>query len=122
MSRGGNWMKGKSAPTFGPLGPFLATPDEIPKVQRIALWLDVNGKRRQDSNTKNMIFDVKKLASYISHVIAVEPGDVVLTGTPADVGMNRNPPRYLQPGDVVTLGADHLGEQSQTIVAWKCAS
>jgi 2,4-didehydro-3-deoxy-L-rhamnonate hydrolase len=119
LNRGGNWMKGKSAPTFGPLGPWLVTPDEIPNVQRLGLWLDVNGKRMQDGNTKNMIFNVKKIVSYISQFMVLEPGDVIVTGTPAGVGMGRKPARYLKPGDVVTLGADYLGEQSQTIVAWK---
>jgi 2,4-didehydro-3-deoxy-L-rhamnonate hydrolase len=119
MSRGGNWMKGKSAPTFGPLGPWLVTPDEIPNVQRLALWLDVNGTRMQDGNTKNMIFNVKKIVSYISHFMVLAPGDVIITGTPAGVALGRKPPRYLKPGDVVTLGADYLGEQSQTVVAWK---
>ncbi len=119
LERGGNWMKGKSARTFGPLGPWLVTPDEIPNVQRLALWLDVNGERMQDGNTKSMIFNVKKIVSYISHFMVLEPGDVILTGTPAGVGVHRKPPRYLNPGDVVTLGGDCLGEQSQTIVAWK---
>jgi 2,4-diketo-3-deoxy-L-fuconate hydrolase len=119
LNRGGNWMKGKSAPTFGPLGPWLVTPDEIPNVQRLGLWLDVNGTRMQDGNTKNMIFNVKKIVSYISQFMVLEPGDVIVTGTPAGVGMGRKPARYLKPGDVVTLGADYLGEQSQTIVAWK---
>ncbi|MGP0061348.1 MAG: fumarylacetoacetate hydrolase family protein [Beijerinckiaceae bacterium] len=119
LERGGNWMKGKSAPTFGPLGPWLVTPDEIPNVQRLALWLDVNGKRMQDGNTKNMIFNVKKLVSYISHFMVLSPGDVIITGTPAGVGVGRKPPRFLNPGDVVTLGADYLGEQNQTIIAWK---
>jgi 2,4-didehydro-3-deoxy-L-rhamnonate hydrolase len=119
LNRGGNWMKGKSAPTFGPLGPWLVTPDEIPNVQRLALWLDVNGKRMQDGNTKNMIFNVKKIVSYISQFMVLEPGDVIITGTPAGVAMGRKPARYLKAGDVVTLGADYLGEQTQTIVAWK---
>jgi 2,4-didehydro-3-deoxy-L-rhamnonate hydrolase len=119
MDRGGQWMKGKCAPTFGPLGPYLVTPDEIPNVQRLDLWLDVNGERMQSGNTKTMIFNVKKLVSYISDFMVLEPGDVITTGTPPGVGMGRKPPRYLQPGDVVTLGADYLGEQTQEIIAWK---
>jgi 2,4-didehydro-3-deoxy-L-rhamnonate hydrolase len=119
LDRGGNWMKGKSAPTFGPLGPWLVTPDEIGNVQRLALWLDVNGERMQQGNTKSMIFNVKKIVSYISHFMVLSPGDVIVTGTPPGVGMGRKPARYLKPGDVVTLGGDHLGEQSQEIIAWK---
>jgi 2-keto-4-pentenoate hydratase/2-oxohepta-3-ene-1,7-dioic acid hydratase in catechol pathway len=119
MDRGGQWMKGKSAPTFGPLGPWLVTPDEIEDVQRIGLWLDVNGERRQTGNTKKMIFRVKKLVSYISDFMVLDPGDVIVTGTPPGVGMGMKPPKYLQVGDVVTLGADGLGEQRQEIIAWK---
>ena len=119
MEHGGQWMKGKCAPTFGPLGPWLVTPDEIPNVQRIGLWLDVNGKRMQTGNTKTMIFSVKKIVSFISDFMVLDPGDVIITGTPPGAGMGRKPPRYLAPGDVVTLGADYLGEQSQEIIAWK---
>src|SRR6185437_14407441 len=119
MNHGGQWMKGKCAPTFGPLGPYLVTPDEIPNVQRLNLWLDVNGKRMQTGNTKTMIFNVKKLVSYISDFMVLDPGDIITTGTPPGVGMGRKPARYLKPGDVVTLGADYLGEQSQEIIAWK---
>ena len=119
MEHDGQWVKGKSAPTFGPLGPWLVTPDEIPNVQRIGLWLDVNGKRMQTGNTKTMIFNVKKLVSYISDFMVLEPGDVIITGTPPGVGMSRKPPRYLAPGDVVTLNADYLGEQCQEVIAWK---
>lgn len=119
MQHGGQWMKGKCAPTFGPLGPYLVTPDEIPNVQRLNLWLDVNGKRMQTGNTKTMIFNVKKLVSYISDFMVLDPGDIITTGTPPGVGMGRKPARYLKPGDVVTLGADYLGEQSQEIIAWK---
>ncbi len=119
MDRGGQWMKGKSAPTFGPLGPWLVTPDEIEDVKRIGLWLDVNGERRQTGNTKKMIFSVKKLVSYISDFMVLDPGDVIVTGTPPGVAMGMKPPRYLQVGDVVTLGAEGLGEQRQEIIAWK---
>jgi 2,4-didehydro-3-deoxy-L-rhamnonate hydrolase len=119
LERCGQWMKGKSAPTFGPLGPWLVTPDEIPDVQALSLWLDVNGERMQRGNTKTMIFDVKQLVSYVSHFIELEPGDVIVTGTPPGVGMARKPPRYLKPGDIITLGGDHLGEQREEVVAWK---
>jgi 2,4-didehydro-3-deoxy-L-rhamnonate hydrolase len=119
LERSGQWMKGKSAPTFGPLGPWLVTGDEIPDAQALNLWLDVNGERMQTGNTRTMIFDVKQLVSYVSHFIELEPGDVIVTGTPPGVGMARKPPRFLRPGDVVTLGADRLGEQRQEIIAWK---
>jgi 2,4-didehydro-3-deoxy-L-rhamnonate hydrolase len=119
LERGGNWMKGKSAPTFGPIGPWLITRDEIADVQQIALWLDVNGERCQTGTTKNMIFDVKKIVSYISHFMILEPGDVIVTGTPPGVGMGMKPQRFLKAGDVVSLGGEHLGEQRQQVVAWE---
>ncbi len=117
--RGGQWMKGKSAATFGPLGPWLVTRDEIPNAQRLNLWLDVNGKRMQTGNTRTMIFNVRELVSYVSHFMVLEPGDVIVTGTPPGVGMGRKPPRYLKEGDIVTLGGDGLGEQMQEVIAWK---
>jgi 2,4-didehydro-3-deoxy-L-rhamnonate hydrolase len=119
LERSGQWMKGKSAPTFGPIGPWLVTSDEIPDVQALNLWLDVNGERMQSGSTKTMVFDVKQLVSYVSHFMELEPGDVIVTGTPPGVGMARKPPRFLKPGDVVTLGADGLGQQRAEIVAWK---
>ena len=119
LERSGQWMKGKSAPTFGPLGPWLVTGDQIPDAQDLNLWLDVNGERMQTGNTKTMVFDVKQLVSYVSHFIELEPGDVIVTGTPPGVGMARKPPHFLKPGDVVTLGSDLLGEQRLEIVAWK---
>jgi 2,4-diketo-3-deoxy-L-fuconate hydrolase len=119
LERGGQWMKGKSAPTFGPLGPWLVTGDEIPDVQALNLWLDVNGERMQRGNTKTMIFNVRQLVSYVSHFIELEPGDIIVTGTPPGVGMARKPPRFLKPGDVLTLGGDRLGEQRAEIVTWK---
>ncbi|HKH80475.1 MAG TPA: fumarylacetoacetate hydrolase family protein [Methylovirgula sp.] len=119
LERGGQWMKGKSAPTFGPLGPWLVTGDAIPDVQGLNLWLDVNGERMQTGNTDTMIFDVKQIVSYVSHFMELEPGDVIVTGTPSGVGMARKPPRFLKVGDVITLGGDHLGDQRQEIVAWK---
>jgi 2-keto-4-pentenoate hydratase/2-oxohepta-3-ene-1,7-dioic acid hydratase in catechol pathway len=119
LERGGNWMKGKSFPTFGPIGPWLVTPDEIPNVQRLNMWLDVNGERMQTGNTNSMIFGVKKIVSYTSQFILLEPGDVIVTGTPPGVGLGKKPPRFLKVGDIVTLGMDGLGEQRQKVVAYK---
>ena len=116
--RGGQWMKGKGSPTFGPLGPWLVTPDEIADVQKLGMWLDVNGKRMQTGNTATMIFNVVKIVSYISHFLALDPGDVITTGTPPGVGMGMKPPTYLKEGDTMALGIDGLGEQHQRVVAW----
>jgi 2,4-diketo-3-deoxy-L-fuconate hydrolase len=116
--RGGQWMKGKGSPTFGPLGPWLVTPDEIADVQKLGMWLDVNGKRMQTGNTATMIFNVVKIVSYISHFLALDPGDVITTGTPPGVGMGMKPPTYLKEGDTIALGIDGLGEQHQRVVAW----
>jgi 2-keto-4-pentenoate hydratase/2-oxohepta-3-ene-1,7-dioic acid hydratase in catechol pathway len=118
LDRGGTWTKGKSAPSFGPLGPWLVTKDEIANAARIKLWLDVDGDDMQTGTTKNMIFSFRKLVSYVSHFFVLEPGDVILTGTPAGVGQGMNPKRFLKPGEVVTLGADGLGVQSHEVVAW----
>jgi 2,4-diketo-3-deoxy-L-fuconate hydrolase len=117
LERGGQWMKGKGCPTFGPLGPWLVTPDEAGNVQKLSLWLDVNGERMQTGSTERMIFSVPFLVSYISRYMALEPGDVITTGTPPGVGMGKKPARYLQPGDRVALGIERLGSQSQTIAA-----
>ena len=114
LERGGQWVKGKSADTFAPLGPFLATPDELPDPQNLQLWLSVNGQRLQDSNTSDMIFDIGHIITYLSQFMTLLPGDVVSTGTPAGVGLGLKPPRYLAPGDVVELGIEHLGTQRQT--------
>ena len=119
IERSGQWMKGKGCPTFGPLGPWLVTPDEIADVQKLDMWLDVNGERMQKGSTATMIFNVRKLVSYISHFMILEPGDVITTGTPPGVGMGQKPPRYLKAGDTVSLGIDGLGQQAQRIVAWK---
>jgi 2-keto-4-pentenoate hydratase/2-oxohepta-3-ene-1,7-dioic acid hydratase in catechol pathway len=119
LERSGQWVKGKSAPTFGPLGPWLVTPDEIEDVQALNMWLDVNGERMQTGSTATMIFGVKTLVSYISQFIALEPGDVITTGTPPGVGQGKKPPRFLKAGDTMTLGVDGLGRQSQHVVAWK---
>ena len=119
IERGGQWMKGKGCPTFGPLGPWLVTPDEIPDVQNLSMWLDVNGQRKQTGSTKTMIFDCAQIVSYTSHFMILEPGDVITTGTPPGVGLGMKPPRFLKPGDVVSLGIEGLGEQRQTFRAWQ---
>jgi 2-keto-4-pentenoate hydratase/2-oxohepta-3-ene-1,7-dioic acid hydratase in catechol pathway len=117
--RGGQWVKGKSADTFAPLGPFLVTIDEIPDFGDRRMWLKVNGELRQNSSTANMIFDVATLVSYISEFMTLLPGDVISTGTPAGVGMGMDPPRYLKAGDVVELGIDGLGESRQQVTQYK---
>lgn len=119
IERAGQWIKGKSAPTFGPLGPWLVTTDEIGDVQRLDMWLDVNGERMQTGSTATMIFNVRQLVSYISQFMILEPGDVITTGTPPGVGMGKKPPRFLKAGDVMTVGIDRLGQQTQRVVAWK---
>lgn len=117
LERGGQWVKGKSCDTFAPLGPWLVTTDEAPDPQSLGLWLDVSGERMQHGTTANMIFGVACLVSYISRFMTLAPGDVISTGTPAGVGLGRKPPRYLRPGDVMTLGIDGLGEQRQEVRA-----
>ncbi len=117
LERGGQWVKGKSADSFAPLGPFLATPGEIPGPGRLAMWLKVNGQYRQRSTTANMIFDVPFLVSYISDFMTLLPGDVISTGTPPGVALGMNPPRYLKPGDIVELGIEGLGTARQKIAA-----
>jgi 2-keto-4-pentenoate hydratase/2-oxohepta-3-ene-1,7-dioic acid hydratase in catechol pathway len=117
LERGGQWVKGKSADTFAPIGPFLATRDEIPDSTVLGIWLKVNGELRQKSNTKHMIFDVPTLVAYISQFMTLLPGDIVSTGTPAGVGVAMTPPTYLVAGDIVELGIDGLGESRQKIVA-----
>jgi len=112
----GQWTKGKSYPTHCPIGPWLVTPDELGDPQEVDLWLDVNGQRRQSGNTRTMIFGVAQIVSYLSRFMALQPGDVILTGTPPGVGMGSKPAVYLQAGDVVTLGARGLGEQRQRVV------
>jgi 2-keto-4-pentenoate hydratase/2-oxohepta-3-ene-1,7-dioic acid hydratase in catechol pathway len=115
--RGGQWTKGKSHDTFGPVGPWLVTRDEIGDVQQLDLWLDVDGQRRQTGNTRTMIFGVAHLVSYISQFMTLEPGDIIATGTPPGVGLGMTPPTFLRPGQVVTLGASGLGQQRQVMVA-----
>ena len=121
LERGSQWDKGKGCDTFGPIGPWLVTADEIPNVQRLGMWLDVNGQRMQTGNTRTMIFNCAKLVSYCSHFMTLEPGDVITTGTPPGVGLGMKPPRYLKKGDVMTLGIDGLGEQRQVVTAYKAS-
>ncbi len=117
VKRGGQWVKGKSAPTFGPIGPWLVTADEVPEPQALDLWLDVNGTRVQSSNTKEMIFGCAFIISYLSEFLELLPGDVITTGTPDGIGMSRQPPRFLTAGDTMTLSVAGLGEQSYPVVA-----
>jgi len=116
MERGGQWDKGKSADTFAPLGPWLVTRDEIEDAQHLALWLEVDGVRRQNGNTANMIFGVAEIVAYVSQFMSLQPGDVIATGTPAGVGMGFQPPVYLRPGQTLRLGIDGLGEQHNRVV------
>jgi 2,4-didehydro-3-deoxy-L-rhamnonate hydrolase len=119
LERGGQWVKGKSADTFAPLGPYLATPDEVPDAGQLKMWLKVNGEMRQNSSTSNMIFDVATLVSYVSQFMTLLPGDVISTGTPAGVGMGMNPQVFLKAGDVVELGIEGLGESRQKVTDYK---
>ena len=114
----GQWMKGKGCATFGPLGPYLVTPDEIADVQKLGMWLEVNGKRMQNGSTATMIFGAAFIVSYISKFLVLEPGDVITTGTPPGVGMGMKPPVYLKPGDIIRLGIEGLGEQKQLVTAY----
>jgi 2,4-didehydro-3-deoxy-L-rhamnonate hydrolase len=116
FERGGQWVKGKSADTFAPLGPFLATQDEILNVRNLKMWLKVNGETRQNSSTANMIFDVATLVSYVSEFMTLLPGDVISTGTPAGVGLGMKPPQYLKAGDMVELGIEGLGQSRQRVL------
>jgi 2,4-didehydro-3-deoxy-L-rhamnonate hydrolase len=117
IERLGQWTKGKSHDTFGPVGPWLVTKDEIPDVQKLSMWLDVNGNRRQTGSTATMIFSMAKCISYVSQFMTLLPGDIVTTGTPPGVGTGMKPPQFLNVGDVVTLGIEGLGEQRQEIIA-----
>ena len=121
MERGGTWDKGKGCDTFGPVGPWMVTADEVPDPQALAMWLDVNGKRFQDGSTQTMIFGVAQLVSYISRFMTLYPGDLISTGTPPGVGLGQKPPLYLKPGDIMALGVQGLGEQRQTVHAWNPA-
>jgi len=115
IERGGQWIKGKSAPSFGPTGPWLVTADEIPDPQNLALSLKVNGEQRQNSNTSDMIFSVAEIISYMSRFMVLQPGDLIATGTPEGVGMGLKPQRFLQPGDVMELQVEGLGHQVQSV-------
>jgi 2,4-diketo-3-deoxy-L-fuconate hydrolase len=119
IERGGTWDKGKCCDTFGPIGPWLVTRDDVPNPQKLDMWLEVNGKRMQTGSTKTMIFGAAKIVSYVSQFMTLEPGDVICTGTPPGVGMGMKPPTFLKKGDVVSLGITGLGEQCQTIVPFK---
>jgi 2,4-didehydro-3-deoxy-L-rhamnonate hydrolase len=119
LERNGTWDKGKGCDTFAPLGPFLATKDEIADVDNLRLWLTVNGKTMQDGTTANLIFKIPYLVAYVSQFMTLLPGDIISTGTPAGVGLGFNPPIYLQPGDVVELGIDGLGTSKQQVVAYQ---
>jgi 2,4-diketo-3-deoxy-L-fuconate hydrolase len=117
LERGGQWVKGKSADTFAPLGPFIATRDEIANYNALGMWLKVNGQSRQRGSTSKMIFDVPSIVAYVSEFMSLLPGDVISTGTPPGVGLGMKPPQYLNVGDVVELGIDGLGESRQEVVA-----
>ncbi|TVQ41571.1 MAG: FAA hydrolase family protein [Wenzhouxiangella sp.] len=116
LERGGQWVKGKSADTFGPIGPWLVTRDEVSDPRALRLWLEVDSRRYQDGTTATMIFGVAKLVSYISQFMSLQPGDIISTGTPPGVGMGQNPPTYLRPGQIIRLGIEGLGEQTQITV------
>jgi 2,4-diketo-3-deoxy-L-fuconate hydrolase len=119
IERGGTWDKGKGCDTFGPVGPWMVTADEVPDPQALSMWLEVNGKRMQNGSTKTMIFGVAQLVSYISRFMTLYPGDLISTGTPPGVGMGVKPnPVYLKPGDTMRLGIEGLGEQQQKVFAW----
>jgi len=118
LERGSQWDKGKGCDTFGPIGPYLVTRDEVPDPQNLDMWLDVNGERRQRGNTSTMVFGCAHLVSYVSQFMTLMPGDIITTGTPPGVGMGMKPPRYLKNGDVVTLGIAGLGEQRQNVRAY----
>ena len=118
IERGGQWVKGKSCDTFAPLGPFIATKDEIADVHQLPLWLKVDGETRQDSSTDDLIFGIPTVISALSQFMTLLPGDVISTGTPQGVGMGMDPPTYLKGGEVVTLGIEGLGEQRQEVRTW----
>jgi 2-keto-4-pentenoate hydratase/2-oxohepta-3-ene-1,7-dioic acid hydratase in catechol pathway len=118
MERGGQWTKGKSCDTFCPLGPWLVTADEVGDAGKLQVWTEVNGERRQNSNTADLIFGIEEIVSYCSQFMTLNPGDVIPTGTPSGVAMGFKPPKFLKPGDVMRLGVEGLGEQTQRLVAW----
>ena len=118
LERTGQWIKGKSADTFGPIGPWLVTPESVGDVANLSMWLEVDGQRFQDSSTRNMIFDVPELVSQVSKFMSLQPGDLITTGTPPGVGLGMTPQVYLKPGQVMTLEIEGLGRQRQTVVAY----
>ncbi|MBL6933247.1 MAG: fumarylacetoacetate hydrolase family protein [Rhodospirillales bacterium] len=118
IERGGQWVKGKSFDGFGPFGPWLVTSDEIPNPQNLKLWCDINGERRQNGNTRDMVFGVAQIVSNLSKYMTLMPGDVISTGTPPGVGLGFKPPKYLKPGDIVELGVEGLGQQRQELKSW----
>ncbi|MGE0315138.1 MAG: fumarylacetoacetate hydrolase family protein [Lautropia sp.] len=123
IERGGTWDKGKGCDTFGPIGPWLLTADEVPNPQKLDMWLDVNGEQRQRGNTKTMVFDCATIVSYVSQFMTLNPGDIIATGTPPGVGMGMKPQaQFLKPGDVMTLGIEGLGEQKTKVVKYKKAA
>jgi 2-keto-4-pentenoate hydratase/2-oxohepta-3-ene-1,7-dioic acid hydratase in catechol pathway len=122
LERGGTWDKGKNCDTFAPIGPFVATEDEISDPHSLRLWLKVNGELRQDSSTSDLIFKIPTIISYVSQFMSLLPGDLITTGTPSGVGMGMKPPTFLKPGDVVELGIDGLGASRQKLVAYKAAA
>ncbi|MFG1395682.1 fumarylacetoacetate hydrolase family protein [Roseixanthobacter pseudopolyaromaticivorans] len=119
IERGGQWTKGKGSETFGPIGPWLVTSDEMPDTSDLAMWLEVNGEKVQNGSTRTMIFDPAYLVSYISQFMVLDPGDIITTGTPPGVGLGMKPPRYLKAGDVMRVGIEGLGEQQQTVIPFK---
>jgi 2,4-didehydro-3-deoxy-L-rhamnonate hydrolase len=121
LERGGQWDKGKGCDTFGPIGPWLVTADEVPNPQELSMWLEVNGKRHQNGSTRTMIFGVAHLVSYISEFMTLSPGDLITTGTPPGVGLGMKPPLYLKAGDRMKVCIEGLGEQQQTVHAWDAA-
>jgi 2,4-diketo-3-deoxy-L-fuconate hydrolase len=122
LERGGQWVKGKSCDTFGPIGPWLVTRDEVPDPQNLAMWLEVDGHRYQNGNTRTMVFGVAALVSYISRFMTLMPGDIISTGTPPGVGLGQKPPVYLRPGSVMELEIERLGRQRQVTVAARGSS
>ena len=115
----GQWTRGKGCDTFCPVGPWLVTKDEVSRPQNLSIWLELNGKKMQNGNTKTMVFNIKELISYVSHYMTLYPGDIIATGTPPGVGMGMKPPRYLKKGDEMKLGIDGLGIQIQKVISWK---
>jgi 2,4-diketo-3-deoxy-L-fuconate hydrolase len=121
IERAGQWTKGKGCPTFGPVGPWLVTTDEIEDAQNLELWLDVNGVRQQSGSTSKMIFGIKHLVAYCSGFMTLDPGDIITTGTPAGVALGRKPPNFLKAGDTISCGITGLGQQASRVVAWRAA-